>query len=487
MFRKIKLVSAIFLLFLVTGSCSKDDNSGGGGPQASPTGMGSQAISASSAVAGPLISLINNIFSSAAQQANVQSSTQAFGLQHSSKQFDGPVSIPCEQGTVVTVTATGVDQSTGLPTGLHVEANPCITNGGAVTLALTAEVTNIVPSLCGDLAVPSSLEAVINGTFTETQDSTSVDFAMNNLKMVFSDIAWRPSDCTITSLTDDVSGVITTALQGQTITLDYGTGSLTFIVQVNSDVDPTEVTISVSGDMTITSPCYTGTFHIETDPDVPIKFVEGQILPVEGKVTLTRVSGDPFPDTTVDFADPATRNLPFCIGTIGDGGGGGGTQVACTTVNTSEAGPQPGHRIHADIFPDGGGEKIGITACAAFECTLPTEGSPCLLQIFDIEGPDYFQFDTPMGQCLSFSAGLTDNQDRALQLNTGAPNREFGKFDPNAKDELTGEPIEDPFASGTVSDAQGNPVGIFEFYDYDRASGDFGFKDFIIPNRTCPQ
>jgi hypothetical protein len=475
MYWRYKLFLSILALFLVVGACSGDDLiPQQPTPQASAAGMGASVITAVTTVAGPIVDLLNTVVTT--PPPGQQSPQLILGVE------GPPITIPCELNTFMIVTPT-FDDETGALTSVHVVASGCILNEGTVTLNFTADITNIgfplSPILCDpdgegpadSLPVPTAFNALINGSFTLAQDSVSVPFTMTNLGMSFSNITYLP-DCSITGLRDIVTGVISTTIPviNEQAIFDFGNGSVTFDVDVQDESDL--LFMDVDGDITVTTPCFNGSFHMSTateDGGETLSILEGKTCPTGGKIVLTGGLNE-----TVDFDDPATCSSPACLLPSGGGDGGGGGKV-----------------VHAAVSLEAGG-TVQLTASAEYECTDPIQDNPCSLQIFDIPGGNrYFQYLSPesTGQCFLFDAVILGPDDEAYHL-SGIPNRTFGVVN-------AGSPI--PFATGTVgilndpsdNSAGETPVGTFEFFEYcDQSEGcpgtpSDGFKGFTIPGTAC--
>lgn len=205
----------------------------------------------------------------------------------------------------------------------------CGTSGSVdfTTLTETAFTAEILDCADEDVVVDGSasgtfgamdptcdLPTSMNGTFTGTVNMdgdilTFTDFGVNA-----TNIAYGP-DCDLdgvgAAITAILTGQISMTQSGETISFDFGTSSV--VLDVTSIIDENgvkgdgvgrQVTFTMNGDMTVATPCQSGSLLIATS--VPLQTSQPSVCPIAGQITVT---GD-FGSDTVVF--DGSCDLAFC-------------------------------------------------------------------------------------------------------------------------------------------------------------------------------
>jgi hypothetical protein len=208
-----------------------------------------------------------------------------------------PTTIQCEEGSI--------DFDPVGDTGFTATINNCIENDG--TIIANGNITGAILDIttCNDdgniLQLPRALNTTTNGTIS----IDDVEFSMQNLGMLFTNVTYQPSVCSIASFADKVTGKIGTTDPIEA-TFDFLTGSVTFNVTIDDPLD--QAIITANGNMSVVTPCFSGSFALNTDPINPIRIQEGDTCPSSGTVNLTGgLNG------TVTYPGACTDPEPICL------------------------------------------------------------------------------------------------------------------------------------------------------------------------------
>jgi hypothetical protein len=151
------------------------------------------------------------------------------------------------------------------------------------------------------LTLPTDFSVTLNGPI----NIGGVDFTFTGLGMNITGITYGPSQvasdsCAVTEFHNAMTGVLGSSDPVE-VSLDFGTGTVLFDVTVDQS---STATIDMKGAMTLSTPCFNGSFNILTVDSMV--FPPGSTCPVSGHLQLTG-------DAVGDVIFPDDCDSPACV------------------------------------------------------------------------------------------------------------------------------------------------------------------------------